>query len=127
MAPSNSFEYQLEQPDPDTLVYHLHGRLRGWPECFEFQEDLRRHFSGGAKRVVLDMGQIESIDSTGVGILTALYSTSKNAGGRLILAALTERARRILDVLWFLRALEHTETLEDAMTLLSSPAPPPES
>ncbi len=120
MDPQKNFQYQTEEAAGGAIVYHLHGRLRGWPECFEFQETARDSVTEG-RRIVLDMEKLEHVDSTGVGILATLYTSAQNGGGELVLASLSPKVRRILDMLWFLRILKHADTVDEALALPSEP------
>lgn len=115
MGPTKTFAYQIDQPSTGTAIFRMEGRLRGWPECFEFQEAVREHVTGDTKCIVLDMEQIEHVDSTGVGILAAIFSSVQNGNGKLVLACMNAKVQRILDVLWFLRILDHTPTVEEAL------------
>ncbi len=122
MNSHKNFRYETEEAAGGAIVYHLHGRLRGWPECFEFQETARNSVTGG-RRIVLDMEQLEHVDSTGVGILATLYTSAQNGGGELVLATLPPKVRRILDMLWFLRILKHADTVDEALAMPSEPPP----
>jgi anti-sigma B factor antagonist len=125
MDSHKNFHFETEEPASGAIVYHLRGRLRGWPECFEFQESVRDNVTSG-RRIVLDMEQLEHVDSTGVGILATLYTSAQNGGGELVLASLSPKVRRILDILWFLRILRHVDTVDEALALPSA-TPPAES
>lgn len=125
MDSRKKFHFETEEPTGGAIVFHLRGRLRGWPECFEFQESARESVTSG-RRMVLDMEQLEHIDSTGVGILATLYTSAKNGGGELVLASLQPKVSRILDMLWFLRILRHVDTVDEALALPAAP-PPAES
>jgi anti-anti-sigma factor len=108
----------VDQPAPGTAVFRMEGRLRGWPECFEFQEEVRKRVTGDDKHIVLDLREVEHVDSTGVGILASIYTSVKNARGELVLAELAPKVQKILDVLWFLRVLDHEPTVEKALAKL---------
>ena len=49
-------------------------------------------------RVVLNLREVEHIDSGGLGTLVSLYTTARNAGGALKLAALPQRIGNLLQV-----------------------------
>lgn len=118
MGSHQPFQFEAEDRGAQAVVIHLHGRLRGKPECFEFQETARKS-AGTGRRLVLDLGDVERVDSAGVGILATLYTSAQNGGGELVLAALRPEVHRVLDVLWFLRVLRHTGTVGEALALPS--------
>jgi anti-anti-sigma factor len=120
VGPTKTFSHRIERPQPGIVVFHMEGRLRGWPECFEFQEAVREQCGGECKNMVLDMEHVAHVDSTGVGILAAIYTTVTNADRRLVLACMNAKVKKILEVMWFLRILEHTDTVEEAIALLGA-------
>jgi anti-sigma B factor antagonist len=50
------------------------------------------------KRIVLNLGDVNYIDSGGLGTLVALHTTAQNAGGTIKLANLTKRVGDLLQV-----------------------------
>ncbi len=113
------FKYEMSSPEAGIAVFSLTGRLFGYGNCWDFLETLRDatdDFSG----IVIDLGGVEFADSTGVGILVAAYTSVTNAGGKLVLAAMNERVTQILDVLWFMKVLEHSESVSSALAHLAS-------
>jgi anti-sigma B factor antagonist len=50
------------------------------------------------KRIVLNLGEVNYIDSGGLGTLVALHTTARNAGGTIKLANLTKRVGDLLQV-----------------------------
>jgi anti-anti-sigma factor len=49
-------------------------------------------------RLVLDVGQLDFIDSSGLSVIIAGFKRFKENGGELILRSLTDRTRRVLEV-----------------------------
>jgi anti-anti-sigma factor len=56
----------------------------------------------GATKVVLDMGAVTYITSTGVRTLLTLYHQVKKAGGRVVLCGLSEMVSEVLAVMRFI-------------------------
>lgn len=55
-------------------------------------------FDGGAQSVVLDLGQLEFIDSSGLSVIIACFKRFQERGGELRLRSLTDRTRRVLEI-----------------------------
>jgi anti-sigma B factor antagonist len=51
-----------------------------------------------SKRIVLNLGEVNYIDSGGLGTLVALHTTAQNAGTTIKLASLTKRVGDLLQV-----------------------------
>jgi len=52
----------------------------------------------GDKKVLLNLGDVTYIDSSGIGELVSGYTTMTNAGGTLKLLNLTKRAKDLLQI-----------------------------
>jgi anti-anti-sigma factor len=104
--------------DPATYVYQLSGDLLGSPEGYAFQEDVRTRVRDGAKHVVLDLGAVTRIDSSGIGILVAVMFSVSSAGGRLVMTGLPPRVKNALGIAMLLDHIEQAETAEAALAKL---------
>lgn len=58
------------------------------------------------KNIVLNLGQVNYIDSGGLGTLVSLYTSARSAGGNLKLANLTRRVGDLLQVTKLLTVFE---------------------
>ena len=67
-----------------------------------------------SNQVVLDLGGVTHIDSTGLGVLVGLYASAHKAGGGIKLAHLNPRLRDLLGITRLLTIFEVFETAEDA-------------
>lgn len=71
------------------------GRLVGAPD-FALRESVAAAIAAGSRRVILDLGDIEQIDSGGIGDLVSAYATAAKRGGSLGLAQLSPRVAETL-------------------------------
>lgn len=62
------------------------------------REALYRLFDAGARHVVVDLGEMTFIDSSGLGVLVGALRRAREAGGRLELVNLQPGTRRVFDV-----------------------------
>jgi len=115
------FRFNQTSPEAGVAIFHLAGRLFGYGPCWDFLESLR-DTTDEFPNVILDMENVEYADSTGVGILAAAYASVQNAGGSMVLSGMNDRVRTILDVLWFLKVLEHTPNVEEGLKKLQASA-----
>lgn len=115
------FRFSQNSPESGVVVFSLAGRLFGYSPCWDFLESLRDS-TDEYPNVILDMEKVEYADSTGVGILAAAYASVQNAGGDMVLTGLNDRVRTILDVLWFLKILDHAPDVETGLEKLRASA-----
>ena len=75
---------------------------------------------GDNVRLILDLGGMTYIDSSGFQVLVALQKKANAAGGGIVLSGLPERIRRILGILKLRELLPTAMTIESAVDLLKS-------
>ena len=79
------------------LIIDCIGRVVFGEESAALRENVKRALSQDSK-LVLNLGEINYIDSGGLGTLVSLYTTARHAGGALKLASLTQRVGDLLQV-----------------------------
>ncbi len=66
------------------------------------------------KTVVLNLKNVHYIDSSGVGELVGLFTSARKAGGRMVLAGLTQRVRDVLQITKLAMVFEIYDSVEEA-------------
>jgi len=112
--PIVSYE-RIEHDAPRALVYRLAGRLHGTPQCFAFLEDVRDDVRDGHRNVVLDLAGLERMNSTGVGIVAACFTSLRNAGGTLAVSGVDDSIRTLLEVVCLWDMIPHHDTEAEAV------------
>jgi anti-sigma B factor antagonist len=82
----------------DVVVLALSGKLMGGPDADKFHDQIRRILDEGHRQIVIDLADVEWINSTGLGILIAAHSTVSKADGRMKLLKVSKRVDSILMV-----------------------------
>jgi len=80
------------------LVIGCSGRIVFGDESSLLREEVKKALQDGTKRIVLNLGEVNYIDSGGLGTLVALHTTALNAGATIKLANLTKRVGDLLQV-----------------------------
>lgn len=62
------------------------------------RETVKKLLADGNKFIVLDLGGVSYIDSSGIGELVSAFTTVSNGGGRLKLLNLTKRVQDLLQI-----------------------------
>ncbi|HEX3740616.1 MAG TPA: STAS domain-containing protein [Terriglobales bacterium] len=96
------------------VVVDCAGRIIFGEETSELREQVKSLISQGS-RVVLNLGEVNYIDSGGLGTLVALYTSARNAGGSIKLARLTRRVGDLLQVTKLLTVFDVYDTEEEAV------------
>ena len=61
----------------------------------------------GTKKIVLDLGGVERIDSCGIGILASLMWSASQAGGGMVLASVPKQVEKLLGIVILLDHHDH--------------------
>jgi anti-sigma B factor antagonist len=79
-------------------VLDLSGRITLGEGSVQLREAIRDLISKGQKNILLNMGEVNYIDSSGLGELVSAYTTSKNQGAALKLLSLTKKVKDVLQL-----------------------------
>src|SRR3972149_6890620 len=82
----------------NVVVLQVAGKLMGGTDADVFQEHLKRILDEGRRKILVDLGDVSWVNSTGLGILIAAHSMVNKAGGELKLCKVSRRVESILMV-----------------------------
>src|SRR5262245_56666052 len=101
----------------DVTVVELDGKLALGEATERFRTRLRELIDSGPKKILLNMGNVQYVDSSGVGELVRAYASASSQGGQLKLVNLT---RRIHDLLSITKLLTVFESYDNEMRAMDS-------
>jgi anti-sigma B factor antagonist len=79
-------ELQKSQPAPDICLMEFTGKLMMGNDSRQVEWGISELLGAGVKKIIFDLSKLESIDSTGVGILVMCEAKLRKAGGALRIA-----------------------------------------
>ena len=82
----------------DVTVIDVTGRITLGEGSSNLREGIRDLVAKGNKKILLNLGEVSYIDSSGIGELVSAYTTSKNQGGDLKLLNLTKKVHDLLQI-----------------------------
>jgi anti-sigma B factor antagonist len=77
-------------------IVDLSGKITLGEGGATLRDEVRKLLAKGSKKIVLNLGEVNYIDSSGLGELVSAYTAVKNAGGELKLLNLTSKVRDLL-------------------------------
>ena len=80
------------------VAFECNGRIVLGEESALLRDEVKKAITDGAKRIVLNLGEVNYIDSSGLGTLVALHTTALNAGSTIKLANLNKRITDLLQI-----------------------------
>jgi anti-sigma B factor antagonist len=82
----------------DITVLDLSGRITLGEGSVQLRDTVKDLVSKGQKKIVLNLGDVNYMDSSGVGELVTAYTTVKNQGGELKLVNLTKKIEDLMAI-----------------------------
>ena len=90
-----SMKFKTREVDGVTIL-DLSGRITLGEGSGTLRDAVRDIVAKGSKKILLNLAEVNYIDSSGLGELVAAYTAVKNAGGELKLVNLTKKVSDLL-------------------------------
>lgn len=97
------------------VVFTLKGNVMGGPDAEKFRDSLHELIEEGKKEVIVDLGKVKFLNSSGLGILIGGMTTMKNAGGELVICQADKKIQSLLMVTQLIKVFNHFRTLDEAV------------
>lgn len=96
-------------------ILDFSGKIMGGPDAGLLNDKLHELIDNNKVRVVADLGNVDWMNSSGLGILIQGLNTMRNNGGDIKLANVTERIKSLLMITKLTRIFEIFDTVDDAV------------
>ncbi len=77
-------------------IVEVHGKITIYDGSIELHRKIRELVAEERKDIIIHLGDVHYVDSTGVGALVASFITITNAGGELRISNVDDRVRKLL-------------------------------
>jgi anti-sigma B factor antagonist len=88
----------------------------GYPKTLVLKSHITRLLSSGHRHIVLNLGNVEMLDSFGLAVLISLLKLCKENNGNLTLYGLNQQVTRLIELTHMDRVLEIWETEGQAVS-----------
>ena len=99
----------------EAVVLELKGNVMGGDDTKEFNEVLHKLIDTKKTRVVIDLGGVKFMNSSGLGMLIGGLTTMKKAEGHLKLANVTEKIESLLIITKLIKIFESFDSVDEAV------------
>lgn len=82
----------------DVTIMDIHGKITIGEGSAEIRNRVRDLLQAGRKKILLNLGDVSYVDSSGIGELVSSFTTVTNQGGQLKLLSLTKKLRELLAI-----------------------------
>ena len=104
-----------EKEQDGIVVLELSGKIMGGPDATLLNEKLHELVDKGQTKVVANLGKVNWMNSSGIGILIGGLTTMRNNKGDLKLANVTDRIESLLIITKLITVFETFSTLDEAI------------
>ena len=114
-----SLEVATREVDGVTIL-DLGGRITlGDASSGKLRETVRELLGGGAKKILINLGDVSYIDSSGLGELVSTYTTASNQGAAVKLLNVQKKVQDLLQITKLYTVFESHDNEADAVLSFS--------
>jgi anti-sigma B factor antagonist len=106
-----------ERQAGDVTILDLSGKITIGEGSVQLREAVRKLLDESKKKILLNLGDVSYVDSSGIGELVSSYTTTNNQGGQLKLLNLT---KKIQDLLMITKLLTVFQTFDNEQEAVAS-------
>ena len=105
-----------ERQAGDVTILDMTGSVRMGEGAVSLRNSIRGLNDDGKKKILLNLGGVKNIDSSGIGELIANYTTISRNGGQLKLLNLTEKIQNLLVITKLLTVFDSYDNEAEALS-----------
>ncbi len=103
------------------VILQPKGKIMGGPDTTLLHDKLHEYIEQNKRQVVIDLADVDWMNSTGLGILIAGYTTLRNNQGELKLANVTDKIQSLLTITKLVSVFEAYDSVDEAIASFSKP------
>jgi len=107
----------------DLVVLDVYGRVTLTEQSRPLAETIREILAGGARKIIVNLSNVQFIDSVGIGDIVRGYTAARREGGVLKLCGAAGRVRTVFEATQLTGVIELFETEGEARRSFAEPAP----
>lgn len=97
------------------VVIEPKGKIMGGPESTELHDLLHDLIEQGKLKVIIDLGKVDWMNSTGLGLLISGLTTLRKSDGELKLANVTDKIQSLLTITKLVTIFKSYDSIEEAI------------
>ncbi|MFD2531732.1 STAS domain-containing protein [Gracilimonas halophila] len=98
----------------NSVVIEFKGNVMGGPDAVSLNEKLHELIDADKTNVVVDLGKVKFMNSSGLGMLIGGLTTMRKAGGDLRIANATDKIESLLIVTKLITVFKHYKSVDEA-------------
>ena len=105
----------VEKKSNNIVMIRPHGKIVSGEKVMSLKEAINKVVEDGFVKVLVDFEDVPFMDSTGLGVLIAAYTTLKSKNGQMSLIKITPRIKDLLTITKLLTLFECYDSEADAL------------
>ncbi len=99
----------------EVAVLELKGKLMGGPETTAIHDKVKDLVENKVNKIVIDLGKVKWMNSSGLGALMGSLTTARNSGGDVKLAKVTEKVKSLFMITKLITIFETFDGVDEAV------------
>jgi anti-anti-sigma factor len=99
----------------DVTILEVEGKITIGKGDVALRDAVHQALGEGARKIVMNLGSVSTVDSSGVGELVSAFTTVTNRGGRLKLLNLPPKVNDILQITQLITVFEVFDNEDEAV------------
>lgn len=112
-----SFSFEIKK-DEELILISLKGNLMGKQQVESLLEEIDFFFNEGLKKIIIDLSEMEYMNSTGLNVLINIFTQARNKGGEVIITNIPEKINQLLIITKLNSIFNIEKTVEAAKKIL---------
>lgn len=104
----------------DLAVIEFEGKVIGGPDAVSLNEKLHELINAGKANVIIDLGKVKFMNSSGLGMLISSLTTLRKAGGDLRIANHSDKIKELLEITQLAAVFRQFDSVSEAEASFSS-------
>ena len=111
----------------EVTILDLSGKITIGEGSVQLREAVKDLLTSGKKNILLNLGNVYYVDSSGIGELVSSYTTTSNQGGHLKLLSLGKKIKDLLMITKLLTVFQTFDNEQEAVASFPAQTTPPAS
>lgn len=112
-----SFSFEIKK-DKEFINVSLVGNLMSKQQIQDLLEEIDFYFNDGIKKIIIDLSEMQYMNSTGLSVLINIFTQARNRGGEVIITNIPEKIKQLLIITKLNSIFNIEETVEEAKKVL---------
>ena len=106
--------YSTNYTENGILIVNLSGRILSKDDSEDIAEELTQNIDKGNIYVIMNLAELEYINSTGLNFIISSFTKMRNAGGELVISSVSQKVQDLLVITKLNTIFTSFDTLQEA-------------